>query len=151
MKNDKNSSQNSQQILKQFDLKATQQRIALLDFLFLHHGPFTVDEIFKSLKSETTDLATIYRNIAHFDEKGIVSKCFLGDGQIRYEISDNLHCHDHDHHSSHHHHHLICRQCKMIVSIDLCLPEQMTKEIEKLGYSQVQHQLEFSGLCPKCQ
>ena len=136
-------------LLKKAGLKVTDQRKKILSFLLENHGPFTVEEMAKKLKSLHFDLATLYRNMTAFEEAHLVEKVNFGDGTIRYELAHSA-C-DEDHSHSGHHHHLICTECKKIVSLDLCLPEETLFQIKSLGYAHLKHNLEFSGICPSCQ
>ncbi len=126
-------------------LKVTEQRRKILTFLIEHHGPFTVEEMAQRLKGEAFDLATIYRNMTAFEEARLVEKLHFGDGSQRWEIAHHGHSKDH-----HHHHHLICRDCKKIITLDICLSAADLKKVALLGYGDVRHNLEFSGICPDC-
>jgi Fur family ferric uptake transcriptional regulator len=127
-------------ILRGSSLRATPLRVTMLRYLDLHHGPFTVREIYENL-DRPGNLVTVYRNAEAFVEKGIAVQCDFNDGLIRYEL-----CCDHQDH----HHHLICTVCRKWVRVDVCLPKNRFKELEKTGFSQISHKLEFFGMCPKC-
>ncbi len=71
-------------LLKEAGLKVTDQRKKILSFLLENHGPFTVEEMAKKLKSLHFDLATLYRNMSAFEEAHLVEKVNFGDGTIRY-------------------------------------------------------------------
>jgi Fe2+ or Zn2+ uptake regulation protein len=138
-------------LLKSAGLKVTEQRRKILQFLLQNHGPFTVEELALKLKSEGFDLATLYRSMGTFEEAKLVEKRLFGDGLVRWELA--AHGHDancgHGHHG--HHHHLMCTECKKIVQVDVCLPENMQAQVARLGYASLKHHLEFSGICPQCQ
>lgn len=137
-------------LLKSSGLKITEQRRKILSFLIANHGPFTVEEMAQKLKLLGFDLATLYRSMGTFEEAGLVEKRLFGDGLVRWELASHagVAC-DHGHHG--HHHHLMCTDCKKIIQLDVCLPEQLFVDLKKLGYAQLKHHLEFSGLCPQCQ
>lgn len=136
-------------LLRESGLKVTDQRKKILQFLLDNHGPFTVEEMAKRLKALQFDLATLYRNMTAFEEAQLVQKVHFGDGTVRWELAHTACAEDHSH--SGHHHHLICTVCGKIVSLDLCLPESTLAEVRALGYAQLRHNLEFSGICPSCQ
>jgi Fur family ferric uptake transcriptional regulator len=140
-------SQDPEGLLRAAGLKVTEQRRKILTFLLEHHGPFTVEEMAHRLKAEAFDLATIYRNMIAFEEARLVEKLHFGDGSQRWEIA---HQKDDHHHHRHHHHHLICRACKKIITLDICLSSAELKKVASLGYGDVRHNLEFSGICPDC-
>lgn len=134
------------ELLKSAGLKVTEQRRKILHFLLHNHGPFTVEELAAGLKTEGFDLATIYRSMGTFEEAGLVEKRLFGDGPIRWEVVHGD-CAEGTHE---HHHHLMCTQCKKIITLDVCIPEETLAVVEKLGFSQLKHHLEFSGVCPEC-
>jgi Fur family transcriptional regulator, ferric uptake regulator len=136
------------ELLKVAKLKVTEQRRVILNFLLNNHGPFTVEELSQHLKDQSFDLATLYRSMSTFEESGLVEKRLFGDGVVRWELAAHNDCHE-DHHQ--HHHHLMCSQCKKIVTLDICVPDEMQKLVEGHGFKDLKHHLEFSGICPECQ
>lgn len=136
------------ELLKNAGLKVTEQRRAILSFLLNNHGPFTVEEMKELMSEGSFDLATLYRSMATFEESGLVEKRLFGDALVRWEYHAHSSC-GHNHHT--HHHHLMCQECKKIVTLDICLPEELFLEIKKFNYHQLKHHLEFSGICPECQ
>ena len=139
------------ELLRGAGLKVTERRRAILRFLLDNHGPFTVEEMANRLKSEGFDLATLYRSMGAFEEANLVEKRLFGDGLVRWEMAGHGASEDcgHDHHG--HHHHLMCTECKKIVQVDVCLSEAFQQQMTRLGYAQLKHHLEFSGICPVCQ
>ena len=51
----------------------------------------------------------------------------------------------------HHHHHIICTICKKIDSFHDCLLDKIETALSKKGYKNIQHRLEFFGVCGNCQ
>lgn len=135
-------------LLKSAGLKITDQRKRILTFLLENHGPFTVEEMAQGLKSAGFDLATIYRNMTAFEEAKLVQKVHFGDGTIRWEI--HQHACEEEHTHSGHHHHILCTVCKKILPLDICLSSDTLAQVAKLGYGDLKHNLEFSGICPQC-
>lgn len=128
--------------LKLSGKRITSQRKTMVLEILRFDTPFSAEELFFSLKKTDIDLATIYRSISVFIEMGVLIKVDFSDGVSRYEYSpDNGH---------HHHHHIVCTDCKSVERVKICLVEKQEKEIEKMGYSQVSHKLEFFGLCKSC-
>lgn len=137
------------ELLKGAGLKVTEQRRRILSFLLENHGPFTVEEMAQGMKDSAFDLATIYRNMTAFELGHLVQKVHFGDGTIRWEISHQA-CEEEHAHSGHHHH-LLCTVCKRIVPLEVCLSDETLLQVSKLGYTELKHNLEFSGVCPGCQ
>lgn len=132
-------------LLREAGLKVTDQRRKILTFLLAHHGPFTVEEMAQELGPQAFDLATLYRNMISFEGEGLVQKIHFGDGSVRWELGTKAHAH------GHHHHHVICTSCKQIRPLDICVSEATLEQVRALGYTELQHHLEFSGLCHSCQ
>ncbi len=120
-------------------LKITLPRQQILRILTTEHGPFTMEELHQRVKN-ACDLVTVYRCLAVLEDVGLVRRCDFGDGSCRYEF-----------HQGSHHHHLICRRCRKIETLDICLIEELERDVRQKGYEDVSHALEFFGICPACQ
>jgi Fur family transcriptional regulator, ferric uptake regulator len=129
------------QSLKHAKLKVTKPRMAILDILIRHHEPFTLDEIHKEVARHEVDRVTVYRCLDSFHESGIVRRCDFGDGPVRFEYQGV---------GAEHHHHIVCRKCRKIKDLKECLVENIEDFLEKAGYSNITHSLEFFGICSKC-
>lgn len=126
--------------LKEAGYKNTKTRQALINALIREHGPFSIEELQARMDIDC-DIATIYRNIAIFEEQGLVSPCDFGDGLTRYEWSSS----EHDHH-----HHIICRVCHQVEELEYCFVKELEKLVRKRGYTKVSHRMEFYGICERC-
>jgi Fe2+ or Zn2+ uptake regulation protein len=93
-------------------------------------------------KLEGKDQATIYRIVHRLTEVGVLRELGMH-GRSSYFVLNQ---------PNHHHDYLICRNCGEIeVLHGQCELHKIEKEIEKTKkYSQVYHELEFYGICPKC-
>jgi Fur family ferric uptake transcriptional regulator len=127
--------------LKEVGLKITGPRKLILKTMLEHHGPFQADEIFAKISKNGIDRVTIYRTIQTLSEMGLLNTIFISPGVSHYEFEI-------DH--KHHHHHIICKKCKKIDPIDVCVTVNQQKSLEKLGYTHISHKLEFYGLCSSC-
>lgn len=128
-------------LLKENKLSITDPRKLILGLLLKEHGPFTADEIFQKLPSHSCDHATIYRCLKQFEEHKIVNVTYLEKEMAHFEFND----------PHHHHHHIICKVCKKIESIPDCMLEKIESALSKKGYVDIQHRLEFFGICENCQ
>jgi Fur family transcriptional regulator, ferric uptake regulator len=132
----------AQKLLKGAHLKVTTSRQSVLQLLMKDHGPLTVDQILRSLKDCDCDLVTVYRVVQALEKARIISRCDFGDGISRYEFTES--------HQGHHHHHVICKSCRQVEPLDLCVDQKWEKKLAARGYSDLTHRLEFFGLCKEC-
>lgn len=130
------------EILTECGINRTKGKIRILQIISKAETPLSVLEIHTKLK-ESCDLSTVFRTITQFKEKKLIQEINLDEGFCRYELSGTD-----DHH--HHHHHIRCRSCGEIKNLEHCDLSQFEKAIKKLGFSEMEHKLEFSGLCSKC-
>lgn len=124
-------------------LRATPARMAVLDYLEIAERPLDIVSIFENLKKRkvNADIATVFRIINKFTDKGLTRKIEFQEGKFRYEITGN-----------NDHHHFICENCGMIEDISDCNIENLEKDIaRKKGLLIKKHSLEFFGLCKICQ
>lgn len=128
-------------VLKKAGLKRTPNRENLLLFLIENHGPFSKDEIMKALPKLNMDGVTLYRNLAHFEEIGLLRRSEFGDGVSRYEFQA---------HPDEHHHHVVCTKCRRVDNVDHCDLPKLELIVKRLGYSKIRHSLEFYGVCEDC-
>ena len=120
--------------------RVTEPRKAILRLLIGEHGPFTTEELHGRLAPGMCDLVTVYRSLAAMEEIGLVRRCDFGDGSYRYEYDTG----------EHHHHHVICRTCRGVETLDLCVADSLERMVRQMGYASVSHTLEVFGICPKC-
>lgn len=123
---------------RQYKLKITPVRIAVLSMLVSAQAPISVSELLGKIEANKT---TIYRVIDKLVEVGIATEVIIGDGTGRYELATNSH-----------HHHLICTECKGVTSFDI---QDNFTEIEKniaksQNFKVNKHRLEFLGTCKNC-
>lgn len=132
------NSQSYKQIIKQANLKATSNRISILELLNKLQQPLDISQIRNKLNN-TIDTTTIYRTLEKFVEQGIVKKIDFQDGKYRYELE------------LHHHHHLVCKNCNSITAIHECSVNELKGKIQAAyGFKVTNHSLEFFGLCKNC-
>ncbi len=128
-------------LLKEKNLSVTAPRKLILNVLMKEHGPFSAEEIFKKLPKNSCDQATVYRCLNQFVDVQIVSTSHLEKEMVHFEFND----------PHHHHHHIICTICKKIESFHDCILDKVESSLAKKGYKDIQHRLEFFGVCNKCQ
>ena len=126
--------------LGEMGLKATSQRLKILDIFSLATKPLTAEELSKKISKSDFDLVTIYRTITTFEKTGIIRRVDTREKAVRYEIENN------------HHHHLICVKCNdiedMVLEKDLDRQEKIIAQTKK--FKVLNHSLEFFGICRGC-
>lgn len=120
--------------------RVTRPRRDLLEAALGFNAPFSARDLEKKLRG--FDPVTIYRTLPVFVELGILEKCDFSDEMTHYEVKMG--------HESHHHHHVVCTSCRKVEPLAACLIEGQEQLLRRLGYRDLKHRLEFSGLCPSC-
>ncbi len=105
-------------------------------------GHPTPEEVYARVKKRipAISLATVYKNIHLFVERGVLKQLSMHHGSLRVERNN------------HHHHHLVCSHCKVITDID-------EKELGMLpalhhlpgGFQVERYSMDVIGLCAACQ
>jgi len=124
--------------LQAAQLKVTNNRLAVLDFLCRNTKPISSDVIIQATK---IDKVTVYRIMNIFLKQKIIREFDLRQGKIFYELSDRPS-----------HHHIICTNCGVVQDVNECFFDKIkTKVLSQSGFDQVtDHSMEFFGICKKC-
>jgi Fur family ferric uptake transcriptional regulator len=133
------SLESAQILLRRAGLRATSQRVALLQNLARTDGPVSVERLTKSAEG-AYDIATAYRILDALVTSQLVHRIELAQGKALYEIAGD------------HHHHAVCRSCGLIKDIHACLPEGIDARVQQTsGFARIEHHaLEFFGVCKPC-
>jgi Fur family ferric uptake transcriptional regulator len=146
------SSHNLQRKFKRYASRMTAPREAILEFLSRSSQHMSVKEIYTGLRKDYPDIgmSTVYRTLDLLAAMGVVAKLSIGDGQTRYEFKSTE--------KDEHHHHLICTQCGKIINYSEFLEEELRlvkkteeKLADKYDFIIQDHNIEFLGICKKCQ
>jgi len=128
--------------LKEFGLKATPQRVTILNTIS-SKGHASVEEIYLDVikRHPTISLATVYKNVTSLAEINLLKKLAITNKRSKYEISKEPHSHT------------ICQKCGYIEDVTL----NNTIEIEcniltkKRDFDLKDIELNIYGICKKCQ
>ncbi len=129
------------ELLKNYHLKATPQRIEILKAIdSLGHA--NIDEIYEIAKKRhsTMSLATVYKNVTALLEKNLLKEVALNNFKSKYEITKKTHAH------------LVCKECGAVEDIDLNSniyeeSKALTKDKE-FNFDDLE--LNIYGICKKC-
>ena len=127
------------EILRQYDLKATPQRVAILNIVSTS-GHVNIDELYEEIKKQfhSISLATIYKNINTMTENKLLLEVKLPNSKSVYEVVKSRHAH------------LSCEICGDIqdMSIDA---EKIFKEISNEYSFKINNtDVIISGICKSC-
>lgn len=131
-------------LLKNYGLKRTPARMAILHILQTNEVPLSIQQIVDRLspKANTAspDWTTVFRTVQLFEKKGLVASFTCSDGSRRFEPIRG----------PEHHHHIYCIKCKKVDHLKSCSSAILNRFAKATGYSRIVHNLEFQGLCPSC-
>ncbi|MBK8872325.1 MAG: transcriptional repressor [Elusimicrobia bacterium] len=120
----------------------TRAREVVLAFLEGERMPVSAKEVFKKVRLTGINLASIYRSMDLFLEKGVVDCVDSPGGVRRYELSDRFRPH---------HHHVVCRECGSTQDVAGCGVKGLEERAaQSTGFKILSHQFTFVGLCPDC-
>ena len=124
-------------------LRRTKALEALFTCMVDHNRPMTLAEFTAcGHLSKQCDKATVFRLLQRLSEKGMVRRLGLHERAAYFTLLL----------PGIHRDYLICTDCGSIDPIDApCPVHKLEDEIrKKTGYTNLYHELEFFGQCPKC-
>lgn len=119
-------------------LRMTDQRKVIAMVLDQSDDHPDAEELFAraSIHDPNISLATVYRTVKTFEERGILEKLEFGDGRARYEAADRAH-----------HDHLIDENSGEVIEFyDPDIEALQEKIAAKLGYRLTGHRMELIGV-----
>ena len=130
-------------VLREKGCRLTPQRLAMLRILAKSEGHPSAEQIYEKIKVDypTISLATVYKTLNLLKNMGEVLEVTFASVGSHY-----------DGNKPYPHPHLICTQCGQILDPQLESMAGIAEEIARqTGYRITQQQLNFLGLCPRCQ
>jgi Fur family transcriptional regulator, peroxide stress response regulator len=123
-------------------LTATHQRQVLYEVMQTMPGHPSPEEVYARLKKRipAISLATVYKNIHLFVERGVLREVSMHHGSLRVELN------------RHDHHHMVCSHCKAITDIEekdfgvFPLLQQLPG-----GFKVERYAIDVIGICAACQ
>jgi Fe2+ or Zn2+ uptake regulation protein len=126
------------EILLHKNIRPSQQRIKVLEYLMTHHNHPSVEMIYNQLIHEipTLSKATVYNTLNLFIEAGLARVLDIAENEARYDILMETHGH------------FKCVACGTIHNFRI---EEKAFESEDLSDFVIHDRnVYFKGLCPKC-
>lgn len=130
-------------ILRNKNLKATDQRLELFRIFHTFHKPLTIKDLSLKMKSSNAHEVTLYRIVSSFKEVGLVRQVDLQDSVPYFELVDE----------KHDHHHIVCTSCKKVSDFVGCGSDDLIKKAlsQTKDFASINsHSFELFGLCKKC-
>jgi Fur family transcriptional regulator, ferric uptake regulator len=123
-----------------------QRRIIFEKLMELEHTgeAFSTENFWQELRKTNPRIgrATIFRLIEKLEELEVLERINFADGSHCFRICS---CEGH-------HHHLTCTECRRIIELDYCIPEEQISAIQKQANFEIDgHSLTFFGRCEDCQ
>lgn len=129
-------------VLARRGLRLTRQRESVLDAVIGAKGPFTVQQLYDSLRRTFPHigLTTVYRTVGLLAEAGAVER-----------IHDADHCEAFITATATHVHKVVCTSCGAVSELVDCGCEELVlNAARRTGYRIDDHIIQMSGLCPSC-
>jgi Fur family ferric uptake transcriptional regulator len=131
--------------LRSAGLRSTQPRIAIFKALNEFNEPASIEQIYRSIKSTSCDLVTVYRGLALFEELGLVQRSFSNNGTGLYQLK----------HEGAPSYYVSCKQTGRRELISAEDAEELGRVLARIesklaakGYTGMSHRLEFQGVAP---
>ena len=140
---------NIESILRQYlenkKLKFTAERKIIVEEVYSVTTHFDADELYLRLRQKHNpkiSRATVYRTLPLLEDIGLIRKVDFTDKHAPYERVD----------ADRHHEHLICLECGKIIDFyQESLENILDKVAQECGFNHIEHKLEITGYCKKCQ
>ena len=132
----------AQALLTSSGIRATRQRVQVLETLAAEPNDATAQEIFETLRSRDVPigLATVYRALGLLSRHGVVDALVHRPGEVCYRLC-----------GEEHHHHLTCTECHQVVELGEC---ELDPWLDRLGsahgFAVTGHAVEVTGICSDC-
>jgi Fur family transcriptional regulator, ferric uptake regulator len=133
-------------MLGRHGVRYTAHRRALVGAMSAAGQPLTIPELVAA--ASTVPQSSVYRNLALFEDAGLVHR-MPGPGDFaRYELAEEL---------MGHHHHLVCSRCGAVQDVELphdvelALDRALQQVARERGFALSSHRLDLVGDCTTCE
>lgn len=124
--------------LEEHGIRASSQRILMLEYLMQNNVHPTADKIYVDLskKLPTISKATVYNNLKLFLNKDIIKEVNIDNNEVHYDMMMDNHAH------------FICNKCNKIEDLDIKAVDIDTSILE--GYDITSQDIFLKGTCSEC-
>jgi Fur family transcriptional regulator, ferric uptake regulator len=127
--------------LREAGLRATRQRLTVLEALRGREGSVTAQDLHMELRQsgDPVGLTTVYRTLASLAEAGFLDT-FTREGEQAFRLCGDAH-----------HHHLVCETCNKVEEITAEEVERWVSQVaETRGFTVTGHRADIFGVCADC-
>lgn len=130
---------NNKHLLQHYQLKATPQRIAIIE-LMEHSGHISIDDLFKLIREKffSISLATLYKNIHIMMSVSLIREVKIPGQKAKYEIEKTPHAH------------VLCKTCGELKDIPFDPTSLLEDTVKRSDYRADDVSIMISGVCPNC-
>ncbi len=120
--------------------RETRQRKVVYEAVRHSKSHPTADMVFEQVRDTlpTVSLGTVYRNLGVLKDQGLVIELRGTDRKAHFEADLTPHAH------------FTCTRCGSISDIENCPTPEWDRHPCLAGFTVVEHNLEFRGICPQC-
>lgn len=124
---------------REFDIKLTPQRVAILKYLENNKEHPSAADVYKAVSKDfpTMSLATVYNTLKALKRMNNIIELSIDPEKKRFDPDTEDH------------HHLICVTCKKIVDVQ-CEFALDVPDADRHGFEVIRNHVDFYGLCPEC-
>lgn len=127
--------------LREAGLRATRQRLTVLEALRGRDGAITAQDLHMELRQagDPVGLTTVYRTLAALAEAGFLDT-FAREGEQAFRLCGDAH-----------HHHLVCETCNRVEEITAEEVERWVGQVAAArGFTVTGHRADIFGVCADC-
>lgn len=135
---------NYSEMLQETGIKATTNRVKLLEAIGNHRAPVSANGIHRSLKKALSiNRVTVYRILDLLVEAGLIDRLSSGGPSFFYGLAPN------EHHQPHAH--FYCKECRAMNCLDPESLELMTDSLNMKAFGHIDKiEVRLDGVCKKC-
>ncbi|MFZ2890673.1 Fur family transcriptional regulator [Sulfuricurvum sp.] len=129
-----------EQLLKHYHLKATPQRIAIIELMH-QAGHISIDDLFLSIRQRfaSISLATLYKNVHTMMNVSLIREVKIPGQKTKFEVEKEAHAH------------VMCKCCGELKDIPFDPNSLLQTSMEISNYLADEVSIVISGICPQCQ
>jgi len=128
--------------LREVGYRLTPQRMLIVSIIHDSKGHVSAEDVHQRVKEQYpfVDISTVYRTLQLLKRLRLVTETDLGDGSVRYELSQ-----------AQRHHHLVCRQCGKTFALDDEMVEPLRSRLMGThGFAADMEHFAIFGRCRAC-